>query len=128
MTGNGRCTDVDECLTDICPDVNDFCQNTMGSFQCICNAGYIFDDTSCADIDECLENVYNCTDNSYCQNSGGSYDCLCEDGFRKTDEELCLDIDECAEEVYMCANTEKCAENLYTPLCPESSYCNNVEA
>ncbi|WAR24058.1 MLP-like protein [Mya arenaria] len=44
---NDTCIDVDECSTDptIC-DVTSTCQNTVGSFECICNTGYRMDGNS----------------------------------------------------------------------------------
>ena len=41
-------TDIDECTTNFhsC-DVNAICQNTVGSYSCICKAGYIGDGKKC---------------------------------------------------------------------------------
>ena len=41
-------TDIDECTTNVhsC-DVNAICQNTVGSYSCICKAGYTGDGKKC---------------------------------------------------------------------------------
>ncbi|XP_013415728.1 adhesion G protein-coupled receptor E1-like [Lingula anatina] len=36
---NGTCTDIDECVTDICP-TNSRCINKEGSYRCECLPGY----------------------------------------------------------------------------------------
>ena len=72
-TGNGSfCTDIDECdnsttLKSICQE-NANCTNTLGSYTCTCNAGFIALD----DFDK-IENDYNVPIPS----SGGSV-CYCE--------------------------------------------------
>ena len=42
-------SDFDECAnnTDNC-DVNAYCNNTVGSFNCTCNSGYTGNGTTCA--------------------------------------------------------------------------------
>ena len=39
-------SDVNECLTTPC-DANAMCNNTLGSFTCACNRGYIGDGLAC---------------------------------------------------------------------------------
>ena len=47
------------------------------------------------DIDECEENISNCT--QFCTNTLGSNFCSCERGYElDTDNHACIDIDECA--------------------------------
>ena len=59
------------------------CQNTVGGFQCKCQQGTMLnnDDSSCVDIDECLENP--CAANAICHNidMGGGYSCECPRGY-----------------------------------------------
>ena len=46
--------DVDECALDmdICAS-NASCQNTEGSFECICDEGFVDDGTECIEISKC---------------------------------------------------------------------------
>ncbi|XP_053387236.1 fibrillin-2-like [Mercenaria mercenaria] len=98
---NGRCScklgwedenctsDKDECENDeTCLDKPDStCNNTIGSFTCVCNNGYREqDDVSCQDIDECNENIDACSQN--CTNTVGSFDCSCEVGYFLEDDNM----------------------------------------
>src|SRR5699024_6309235 len=78
--GNGlNCSDINECQsnnTNNC-SINTHCNNTIGSYQCICNDGYEGDGLNCSDIDECQSNnTNNCPFNSHCYNTIGSYQCI----------------------------------------------------
>ncbi|XP_067829444.1 fibrillin-1-like isoform X1 [Heptranchias perlo] len=95
MTSNGR--DINECALDpdICP--NGVCENTRGSYRCVCNSGYEVDvlGKKCVDIDECFINRLLC-DNGLCRNTPGSYTCSCPKGYVfKPESETCEDINEC---------------------------------
>nr|KAF6420187.1 cysteine rich with EGF like domains 1 [Molossus molossus] len=35
-----KCLDVDECETKLCPGENEQCENTEGSYRCVCAEGY----------------------------------------------------------------------------------------
>ncbi len=51
-------------------------------YQCDnCPPGYRGDGEICVDVDECLERLFFCVENSTCQNLPGTYDCDCNDGF-----------------------------------------------
>ena len=89
--------DVDECLQTPC-DQN--CTNTIGSFNCSCNNGYVLDEDGrscngmyihvlmiinclllynfCIDIDECLSGP--CPSDLICRNTVGNFSCDCPDG------------------------------------------------
>ncbi|XP_035686817.1 mucin-like protein [Branchiostoma floridae] len=76
------CIDKDECATgeNHCDQV---CENTPGSYGCLCEDGYILTDDPvrpCQDIDECYEGTYNCTGNENCLNEPGTYSCACAPG------------------------------------------------
>ncbi|CBY12240.1 unnamed protein product [Oikopleura dioica] len=108
------------------------CQNTEGSYFCICAAGYILNITSepvCDDIDECSSNN-TCSEQSDCINLIGSYECACKTGFEGfncngaecADGDHCTDIDECENfclsEHTNCTNTPgsylcSCATGFY---------------
>lgn len=72
------CEDVDECLeVDKC--LGGICENTEGSFKCLCHAGYeLSPNKSCVDIDECLQNNGNCSHK--CVNYPSTYACSCPFG------------------------------------------------
>ncbi|XP_065189725.1 uncharacterized protein LOC135820596 [Sycon ciliatum] len=75
-------SDRDECLhqTHNC-DSKAMCTNTVGSYNCICNAGFSGNGRSCQDRDECLDQTHNCDSNATCTNTVGSYNCICNPGF-----------------------------------------------
>ena len=67
----------------VCGGINaGSCFNTDGSYSCNCNDGYKNDDSSCEDINECLEDSHSCESPAYkCENKIGGYDCICEEGY-----------------------------------------------
>ncbi len=65
-------TDVDECRSDpgICGQGH--CENSLGSFHCICEDGFSVRPElgpSCADEDECLMGNFICAPHADCVNS-----------------------------------------------------------
>ena len=48
------CADIDECATDQA-NCSQSCNNTIGSYQCSCNEGYVLD----SDKHTCYGNGYN---------------------------------------------------------------------
>lgn len=44
---DSRCENIDECLADdsLCHD-NSVCVDTLGSYECVCNAGYVYVESS----------------------------------------------------------------------------------
>ncbi|XP_059148171.1 uncharacterized protein LOC131935669 isoform X2 [Physella acuta] len=89
--------DLDECSngTILCSNFST-CINTVGSFICPCNNGYIKNNSSngtCADIDECAGSSSSPCDH-ICTNTFGSFQCSCHEGFKLNDTK-CFDINEC---------------------------------
>ncbi|KAM9722140.1 hemicentin-2 isoform 3-T3 [Dama dama] len=73
---NGVCTDLDECrVRNLCQHA---CQNTEGSYQCLCPAGYrlLPSGKNCQDINECEEDGIECGPGQMCFNTRGSYQCV----------------------------------------------------
>jgi hypothetical protein len=71
------------------------CQDTVGSYTCTCDVGYVGDGATCDDIDECLEGIDDCAAvGGVCANTPGSYECACDDGFAG-DGKTCTDVNEC---------------------------------
>ena len=82
------CEDLDECLNAPCGEHAD-CVNTVGSFQCVCHAGFKQQNTtSCVDVNECGTNFLNdkgypaCGENAVCENLPGSHTCYCPPGYK----------------------------------------------
>ncbi|XP_058380273.1 hemicentin-2 [Diceros bicornis minor] len=73
---NGVCTDLDECrVRNLCQHA---CQNTEGSYRCLCPAGYrlLPSGKNCQDINECEEDGIECGPGQMCFNTRGSYQCV----------------------------------------------------
>ena len=57
------------------------CQDTHGSFDCVCNSGYVGTGKDCDDVDECEEDPDACSTFAVCANTAGAYTCTCNDGY-----------------------------------------------
>ncbi|XP_065222296.1 fibrillin-2-like [Planococcus citri] len=101
--------EIDECalMPQMCSHGE--CINTPGSFHCICDPGYIYDEFAhqCIDENECLRNPNPCRGNSRCVNNIGSFECQCPKGYKLgPNMNDCIDIDECYEQDGICTNGE----------------------
>uniref|UniRef100_A0A671EZM7 Adhesion G protein-coupled receptor E1 n=1 Tax=Rhinolophus ferrumequinum TaxID=59479 RepID=A0A671EZM7_RHIFE len=119
--GHFSCTDIDECLNSgVCPEHSE-CVNSLGSYSCQCQNGFIVNNARCEDVDECA-NPRACPENATCHNSLGSYSCVCSPGFESSTgnisfhvpEGTCEDVDECLD---MCPLNAKCINT------PGSYFC-----
>ncbi|XP_021519299.2 adhesion G protein-coupled receptor E1 isoform X1 [Meriones unguiculatus] len=121
------CSDVDECLTiGICPNYSN-CSNSVGSYSCTCQPGFIWDGSICEDKDECADHTI-CPEHSTCYNTLGSYYCLCDSGLEFSGggpifqglEASCTDVDECSRNSTLCGPTFICINTLgsYSCSCP----------
>ncbi|XP_072176489.1 uncharacterized protein [Diadema setosum] len=100
LIGDGfNCYDLNECSNQTLNDCEQICENTLGSYQCLCYDGYTLnlDRRTCRDIDECVLDMHNCGNNSVCVNTAGSFNCSCIPGYQGTggNEASCEDINEC---------------------------------
>jgi fibulin 1/2 len=136
------CDDMDECYdgSHTCDFNFDRCVNTVGSYTCDpvnvndndkCNPGYKFYLISCIDVDECSENLHNCTSIQVCINTDGSHICEtlgggnnslqldCPRGYRKNKAtSQCEDINECAIGTHDCnESSQRCDNNLGSYTC-----------
>lgn len=96
----GVFNDVDECaaMPDLCAPGR--CVNTIGSFRCVCGAGYRAAGAACVDVDECARGA-PCA--HACRNTDGSYDCTCRAGYELDDDgAACRDVDECERGDHTC--------------------------
>ncbi|XP_039615423.1 fibrillin-2 isoform X1 [Polypterus senegalus] len=102
--------DINECkvMSNLCK--NGQCINTIGSFRCLCQLGYVMDltGTTCVDMNECLQSPKPCS--FICKNIEGSYLCSCPHGYILQDDgKTCRDLDECQTKQhncqFLCVNT-----------------------
>ena len=97
---NGTCIDINECLSNPCPE-GENCYNNYGSFDCVkdCEPGSRVETrwfvTKCYDIDECSEKTHNCSDTQICTNLDPGFTCDCKNGYLLNQETgLCEDVDD----------------------------------
>merc|ERR1712154_1912 len=86
-TNPNLCADVNECEVNskICGGANELCLNFVGSYECMCAAGYQRNaDSQCVDVNECEElnpgRRHDCGEYEECVNTPGSYECAILDG------------------------------------------------
>ncbi|XP_015912023.1 fibrillin-1 isoform X2 [Parasteatoda tepidariorum] len=134
--GSKKCEDVNECeeFPGICEDESKVCRNDVGSYKCVvpllleplvenCAPGFRFNQSrkKCVDIDECLENLDNCSRvNKNCINIDGSFECvdqppfrICPPGYRQNPRNgSCEDINECLEGRHRCMIDKEVCQNV----------------
>ncbi|XP_051940843.1 adhesion G protein-coupled receptor E5 [Hippocampus zosterae] len=121
-----QCVDVNECdeTPGLCGS-HAQCFNTMGSFYCQCQSGFMningnitftAFDGQCKDENECDSDVEVCGRMADCINLIGSFRCICQFGYANTSSTRdCLDIDECEQ-----------AENRKEDICGSKGSCKNL--
>ncbi|XP_075782988.1 latent-transforming growth factor beta-binding protein 2 isoform X2 [Pelodiscus sinensis] len=74
----GDCIDIDECANETLCGSHAFCDNTDGSFRCLCDSGYEnwLPGQDCVDVNECELMLAVCG-TALCENVEGSFLCLC---------------------------------------------------
>ncbi|KAG7229887.1 hypothetical protein INR49_009604 [Caranx melampygus] len=110
------CNDIDECLTGLhgCHSKAG-CNNTLGSYSCVCLSGYVGDGTNCQDIDECQKENGGCHANALCTNFEGGRQCQCKVGFRGNGFQ-CNDVNECVNQ-RICHWNATCTNNPGSYVC-----------
>uniref|UniRef100_A0A3Q2FTM8 Latent-transforming growth factor beta-binding protein 1-like n=1 Tax=Cyprinodon variegatus TaxID=28743 RepID=A0A3Q2FTM8_CYPVA len=134
--------DIDECRRSPCS--NGRCENTPGSFRCVCLNGYRLKNNTCTDVDECAEpsqcpgqmcvnsvGSYRCVScrqgytagaceaEQVCVNTVGSFRCDCRPGYRRFSlGGQCRDVNECLEGDF-CFSRGECVNTpgSYTCVC-----------
>uniref|UniRef100_A0A914E086 EGF-like domain-containing protein n=1 Tax=Acrobeloides nanus TaxID=290746 RepID=A0A914E086_9BILA len=103
------CIDIDECAKklDKCDRPTTTCQNTAGSYKCICNKGMNYvpeNNTMCEDVNECVLGTHTCKPFSeLCHNTIGSFVCNCSNGYIKKDKG-CEIVSDCEKSIECGAN------------------------
>ncbi|KAI6647891.1 Fibrillin-2-like [Oopsacas minuta] len=87
LHNSGECKDFDEC--DEVTNCTYACQNTEGSYSCICEEGYklAINGYDCEEANECQEWNGGCEFG--CRNTIGSYLCYCEYGHQLINQTHC---------------------------------------
>ena len=124
---NKICEDIDECLVENKCGEHGTCDNSEGSFNCICDDGYSnsVENPVCVDIDECENGIAtSICQNGKCQNQPGTFECLCDGGFVRADPTVsndCVDLDECVTSNDDCSPRGQCSNTLgsFTCACPD---------
>ncbi|XP_061073007.1 latent-transforming growth factor beta-binding protein 4 [Conger conger] len=78
VTATRECVDINECANKTVCGEHAFCQNLIGTYQCMCDQGYeaTGDDRGCADENECVTMQGVCG-TAHCENVEGSFLCEC---------------------------------------------------
>ncbi|XP_073706971.1 latent-transforming growth factor beta-binding protein 4 isoform X2 [Garra rufa] len=86
ITATGECVDINECANETVCGHHAFCQNLIGTYQCLCDQGYesTVDGQMCVDINEC-ETMQGVCGSARCWNVEGSFTCECENGQEEFD-------------------------------------------
>ncbi|XP_029095628.1 latent-transforming growth factor beta-binding protein 2 isoform X2 [Monodon monoceros] len=82
----GDCADIDECANDTMCGSHGFCDNTDGSFRCLCDQGFETSPSGwdCIDVNECELMLAVCGA-ALCENVEGSFLCLCASDLEEYD-------------------------------------------
>eukprot|EP00820_Chromera_velia_P012359 Cvel_23213.t1-p1 / transcript=Cvel_23213.t1 / gene=Cvel_23213 / organism=Chromera_velia_CCMP2878 / gene_product=Fibrillin-1, putative / transcript_product=Fibrillin-1, putative / location=Cvel_scaffold2367:813-9132(-) / protein_length=1779 / sequence_SO=supercontig / SO=protein_coding / is_pseudo=false len=115
---HGSDIDPDQCTmnTHDC-HANATCNNTHGSFSCVCNDGWSGTGVSCANEDECSSNAHDCDANATCSDTTGSFACSCNAGFDGDGITACTNIDECSTGVHDCDTNANCTDTTGSFAC-----------
>ena len=84
---------IDECLNStICDGIPDStCQDSMGSYDCVCITGYKKNSSNlCENIDECSDaSKNNCTTHASCHDTDGGFNCVCDTAYEGVGDVNC---------------------------------------
>nr|XP_035970345.1 latent-transforming growth factor beta-binding protein 2 isoform X3 [Halichoerus grypus] len=86
MAPAGDCIDIDECANDTLCGSHGFCDNSDGSFRCLCDQGFETSSSGldCVDVNECELMLAVCGA-ALCENVEGSFLCLCASDLEEYD-------------------------------------------
>ncbi|XP_036898616.1 adhesion G protein-coupled receptor E1 [Sturnira hondurensis] len=148
--GHFSCADINECLdSGVCPEHSE-CANSLGSYSCHCQRGFISNNSRCEEVDECAH-PRACPERATCHNSFGSYSCVCKPGFESSSGNMsfhgpggtCEDVDECSRNTALCGPSTVCTNipgeyrcsclpgfislDVWTPEHPEAFQCADID-
>ena len=78
-------SDIDECTVSNPCHEKATCNDTFGSFNCLCDPGFTGDGLNCTDIDECEMEIHDCHVNGTCENKEGTFKCHCGPWYQPVD-------------------------------------------
>uniref|UniRef100_A0A8B9KSN7 Latent transforming growth factor beta binding protein 4 n=1 Tax=Astyanax mexicanus TaxID=7994 RepID=A0A8B9KSN7_ASTMX len=130
-------SDIDECRQVPVPCSNGRCENTLGSYRCVCRPGYRLQGNTCTGKHH-QTHVNECEDSRLCPgqecvNTQGSYRCSsCRSGYTFRNGQ-CADVDECVRSPSLCS-TGRCenTQGSYRCVCRpgfrlEDNTCRDVD-
>lgn len=115
------CIDIDECNNITKCGQNAICINTLGSYKCACEDGYIGSPPKAACRAPCED--IQCGEHSYCKPVGIEAYCMCEDGWTLNPNDIsagCQDVNECDTSLGFagrCGHNAHCSNTLGSFIC-----------
>ncbi|CAK7293004.1 Adhesion G protein-coupled receptor E5 [Vulpes lagopus] len=130
------CDDINECGPPplvSCGRLAD-CQNTEGSYHCMCSPGYVLasgattfvneSENTCQDVNECTSGQNPCHNSTHCLNNIGGYECRCRPGWKPVpgspngpSNTVCEDVDECSSGKHTCHYSTVCVNTVGSYKC-----------
>ncbi len=115
MTQTGSCGDGVRQSNEVCDGGNDTTQDGCLN-SCVCDKGYVEEEGSCVDINECTALDFPCGNNATCTNLPGSVLCECKSGYSGNGQ-ACLDVNECASDTPPCDPNASCSNLIGGFIC-----------